>query len=269
MSLEAQAWAWRQVLPLKPKHVLVALGDQADERTGHVCYGRSDLDYLARKCSLARRSLSRIIGALILNEYLRRESGKGKGKSSQYWLRMGRPLAESPGEFQWTSDKGHELDAEDSAEIADPQDVEGWAKLAHPPGGEKEGADPGQIGPGGGPIRGPSRVLDNNLTISTRVRVTAFDPQAQALEIEAFTTKRAAEAAGAKSFVIEGTPAWNAWCAYRKKDGGIGSLPRANGIGKHAGKTGWYMPTLFPPGHQHDSAPKTPDEKFIAQNGGL
>lgn len=265
MSIRAQNWAWEQVLPIKPKHVLCALADQAHERTGHVCYGRTDLEYLARKCSLARRSLSRIIAALMRNKYVLRQSGKGKGAASEYWLCLDRAPSGGLADFKWTADRDSEIDPDGEDVDSEPQDVDGWANLAHPPEAPKQDSDDAQIGPGGGPIGGPARVLDNYHTISTRAQGTGFDPEAQSLEIQAYTQKRAAEAAGAKTFVIEGTPAWKAWCVYRKQKIGIGSLPTANGTGKYAGRTGWYMPTLFPP----DWKPPTEDQKFIAQNGGL
>lgn len=51
----------------------------------------------------------------------------------------------------------------------------------------------------------------------------------------------------ARVFVIEGTRAWNAWLAHRRRLGLLASAPVTVGHGEHAGKRGWYFDSLFPP----------------------
>jgi hypothetical protein len=100
VSVEASGWAFRQAIPAKAKMALMALADQADERSGAVCYGSTDMPYIARKASLSLRSLYRYVAALELNGYLRRETGRGRGHVNAFWLCLDRP---SGGEWLWTS----------------------------------------------------------------------------------------------------------------------------------------------------------------------
>jgi hypothetical protein len=44
-------------------------------------------------------------------------------------------------------------------------------------------------------------------------------------------------------FVIQGTPAWNAWLAHK----GVRSMP-TNTSAHAPGKSGWWFPSLWPPG---------------------
>lgn len=262
MSVAATAWAWRQRLPLKPKFVLVTLADQTDERTGRVCYGQTDLTFLAEKCAMPVRSLSRCIAALIRNGYMVRESGKDRGKASLYWLCLDRPIAAAAAEFLWTG----------TAADDEPQDVEGGsATMADP-----ESADEGE---GGRPNNGlPGRPIDGlarlyrrpkNVEAVAEQRTQAgFSRQAQDLERESFRLGQSAAKAGLGEFVIEGTRAWKAWSDYRHSQGLPRTIPTCWGVGEHSDRRGWFFPSLFPP--SSTGPPKSPEEEdldYFAEHG--
>ena len=75
-----------------------------------------------------------------------------------------------------------------------------------------------------------------------------------------------------KVFVAKGTRAWDAWIVHRRRVGEIPSLPVTQGHGEHIGKTGWYLPSLFPPSSQSTGPPssgidETAAAEFIKQTG--
>src|SRR4051812_42584961 len=121
MSLESMAWAFRQKVPPKPKMVLVALADQADERSGRVCDGKTDMKHIAAKASCGERTLYRYIAALVRNGYVRKQSGKDRGSGNDYWLSMDRPLSDDMTDWQWKGDE--------EAETDDTPDVEGGSAI--------------------------------------------------------------------------------------------------------------------------------------------
>lgn len=247
MSVEATGWAFRQKLPPKPKIVLLALADQTDERTGRVCYGRTDMKYLAEKCSIAERSLYRYLAALIRNGYAIRESGKERGHESQYWLCLDRATTKIE-EWQWS---GAPDDAGDDTETDDPQDVEGGsAKMADRTPVENPAGD-AQIGRPPLPIGGRPRVSGRHQDISARAsgeQESSFSRKTQDLERQAVAIHRKATTENAREFAIYGTRAWDAWVEYRRRTGVKPAVPpTCEGAGKFAGRRGWYFPSLFPP----------------------
>jgi len=245
MSLESSAWAFRQKVPPKPKIVLLALADQADERTGRICYGKTDMKHLAAKSSVGERSIYRYIGALVRNGYVKRQSGKEKGQSSEYWLLMDRETAKSMSEWQWkASDEEIEADADET------QDVDGgYAKMADPIDGENESADD-QIGRGGLPMVADQESAEDDLTSTSRAREqreSSFSRKAQDVEIESGVIKAAAAKANAKTFVYENSDAWKAWATYRRAHGLPGTLPTCTQFVNGKPKRGWWLPSLYPP----------------------
>lgn len=269
MSVEAVGWAFRQRVPPKPKVVLLALADQTDEVTGAVCYGKTDMKALASKASIGERSVYRYIAALIRNGYVLKASGKAEGRASEYWLCLDRVRAESMKDWSWKDGQADVSDDEES-EDADPQDVvEGSAILADPPEPETEASDV-QIGRGGLPHGGRHESSAKHLTSSTRARgekESSFSRQAQNLALEAISIQAAAKKENARYFVIEHTQAWRDWTAYRGR-----SMPTCAGVGEHAGKRGWYMPSLFPPPKASTDPPKPQsieddDSNFTTEHG--
>lgn len=267
MSVAAMAWAFRQKVPPGPKVVLLALADQADERTGRVCYGKTDMPHLADKCAIPLRTLARAIGALVRNSYVLRESGQGKRVSNKYWLCLARDPSERIEDWRWLGPSPNP-DPEEAEGVSDDSDSATVARSnsatvarLNGPGRDTGGM---RNSANGGTEKESIEVPKN---IYARARsATGFDPRAQAADIEQVALERTAEKANARYFVIEGTRAWEAWCRHRKATIGIGSMPSQAGTGEHVGKRGWFMPSLFPPSEQ-DSRPKTPEEEFIRQKG--
>lgn len=266
MSIAATNWAYRQKIPIKPKFVLAALADQTDERTGRVCYGKTDMAYLADKCSIPERSLYRYLGALIRNDYLIRESGKALGQASVYWLRLDRELAVSLSEWQWKSTEDLEED--------EPQDIAvGSAILAEGEVVENLPADPKMAeGVCHAMAVGVRHKVADQESTEERKNANArkcaknnfgFLRKEQDIEREDLAIKAAAQKAAAKFFVIEDSRAWRAWCDYRRAHGLPGSLPTCNGQGEHVNRRGWWMPSLFPPTTESSDSPKNFTDKDI------
>ena len=236
MSVAAQTWAWAQKVPIKPKFVLVTLADQTDERTGKVCYQRTDAAFLADKCGVPKRSLYRYLGALIRNGYVTRSSGQKKGHASEYWLCLDRLPSADMEEFLWSA-------ADEVDEPDEPQDVEGCAISADPQDDEKTR----DFGAPGVPCVAQQDSLEKP-KIPSRAREIVpktFDRSAQ--DLERGIRKERTPEESEKVFVIEGTRAWDEWCRHQRARGKPGTLPTCTGQGKHAGRRGWYMPSLFPP----------------------
>lgn len=241
MSVAAQKWAWEQNLPDRPKFVLVTLADQADSRTGHVCYQRTDATFFVEKTGISERSFYRCIAALARHGYLLRESGRGRGRDAQYWLCLNREptLLEA---WSW----GISGINEESEPISEePQDVDESATVADQ---ESEGLIC-QTEHGSPPSLAEQKILD-----SPKIPATAngkgksgFSSQAQALD-RAKTQQNESKVAG-KIFVIEGTRAWTAWCDHRRSQGKPVNFSY-RGEGEYAGKTGRHFETLFPPKSQ-------------------
>lgn len=255
MSVAAMAWAFRQTLPPKPKIVLLALADQTDETTGRVCYGKTDIKHIAQKCSVGERSLYRYLAALIRNGYALRESGASRGTESQFWLCLDRPVAK-PGDWQWSaSDDAGDGDeaATEPAPVADSSEG-GSANLAEGQNVENS-VIPDQNGRPPLPQDGRPRLSGRPGNIHTRTsarEASGFSRKQQAAEIEALSIKKKAASENVTVFVIQGTRAWAAWIEYRRRKGMVPSMPTCNGVGVHALKRGWWLPTLFPPDSRAD-----------------
>src|SRR5215831_21168445 len=92
MSIAAQKWAWDQNIPASAKFVLIALADQTDARDGAVRYQDTTADFFAYKCCLSVRAFWRHIADLESNGYLRRDSGRGRGGSTEFFLILNREV---------------------------------------------------------------------------------------------------------------------------------------------------------------------------------
>jgi Helix-turn-helix domain len=58
-----------------------------------------------------------------------------------------------------------------------------------------------------------------------------------------------ARTAGAPRFVYEGSEPWKAWVDYRERNGIPGALPTRQHMVNGRWRTGWDVPTLWPPGY--------------------
>lgn len=234
MSVAAQKWAWTQNLPLKPKFILVTMADQTDEQTGRVCYQETSVDFFCQKCSVTRTSFFRCISALIRNGYISRESGKGRGHNSKYWLKLDR---ETSPEEAWTWGADGEVE---------PQDIDKGAKTEPFSKDEKRCQGGDKKVPSVG-LHKDSVEVPKDQGAAREKPLNGFSRQAQDLDRARAVTDLAkpkppepGEMPG-WTFVIEGTRWWNETLvpAYRAMGKPINSTIR--GTGKYAGKTGIYV----------------------------
>lgn len=270
MSVAAMTWAFHQCLPAKPKLILLALSDQTDEVTGKVCYGRTDLDYLAVKTSIPRRTLTRYIGALVRNSYMRVESNKDRGQANHYWMCLDRSPAEDikDWKFKTAAEDGDEHDdADESSEMDETQDVEDggpkWPTLPAPETAESDVQNglPGRPpdGPGVGHMDGPQESTTYQRTSERACeekKANGFSKQAQDEDRDSVVAEKVNKTKIARYFVIEGTRAYEAWAAEMRRRTGLRSWNLtiwASFEGKQ--RCGWYFPSLFPPAKQDSTAP--------------
>jgi hypothetical protein len=244
MSVVAQKWAWEQNLPDRPKFVLVTLADQADSRTGHVCYQRTDAAFFVEKTGISERSFYRCIAALVRQGYLLRDSGRGR--DAEYWLCLNREPSELDA-WSWGLSGNHE---ESQAIAEETQDVDGSASVAD----QESAPEVCQIVHGSPPLLADQDSIDRPKipAAANGKEKSGFSSQAQALD-RVKTQQNESKVVG-KVFVIEGTRAWQAWCDHRRSQGKPVNFSY-RGEGEYAGKTGRHFESLFPPKSQGDSGP--------------
>lgn len=232
MSVAAQKWAWAQNLPLKPKFILVTLADQTDEQTGRVCYQESSVEFFTKKCAVTRTSFFRCISALIRNGYIARESGKGRGHNSKYWLKLDREVTADELWF-WGAD----------AE-AEPQDIDKGAKTEPLNDDDKRCQERDKKVPLVG-LHKESCKEPKYQGHTDEKPLNGFSRQAQDLE----RAKTVSDLAKPKledgempgwTFVIEGTRWWDLLVAHHRQIGRPLNS-RQPGSGKYRGKTGRYV----------------------------
>lgn len=269
MTVAAMSWAFRQLVPPKPKVILLALADQADELTGKVCYGPTSLDHISEKSSIPRRTLTRYLGALVRNNYMRRESNKDRGQASHYWLCLDRERALSLEEWSFVSEAGDDErdDTDETQDAADPQHIEGVGQNGPPPPEPKTEKSAVQNGPPGGPPNGPGvghmdgpHESTNYQRTKERARdekkANGFSKEAQEEDRACVVAERVNKSANASVFVIDGTRAYEAWAAEMRRRTGLRSWHLtvwANFEGKQ--RSGWYFPSLFPPSNKPQAPP--------------
>lgn len=83
-------------------------------------------------------------------------------------------------------------------------------------------------------------------------RPIGFSPEAQKAEIAAGTASAEAAKAAQRFFVIRHTPAWDAWCAYHKRD-----FPTTVAMIDGKSREGWWFPSLFPPKPENAPEPRS------------
>lgn len=259
MSIQAVGWVLDQdpeKLPGKAKLVLVAIANHADHTTGY-CWLK--LATIARESSMPERSLYRYIGALVRNGYLRKELRKGadgKQRATDYWILFNR---EGP-KWDWggkpESDEEAQDVAEPSATVADGESD---------PDDENPATETPVLADGP-PAIGGSR--DRDEPSKTKPKDSSYDagtsaPRAYRPPPEVPQGALATKASD-PVFVFEGTRAWEAWVAFKKRTTGhTWTLSRSTVIdGKH--RTGWWFPTLFPPSDKAESNATGPPDQSAA-----
>lgn len=250
MTVAAMGWAFKQDIPSIPKFVLVTLGDQADDETGRVCYGKTGIKHIARKAGMSPRALYRYIGALVLNGYIICESGAEKGQPNQYWLRLDRE--KQPDEkWRWTVADHPNNDDGDAAE--------GCADSAPPPGDdggdqEKEGVQ--HAAQGGVQLAADQESTEDQSTkASAELKKSGFSKKDQDLDRANLAKEREA-AKPAQYFVYEHSDAWKYWVPeMRRRTGHQGWYLTCDRVENGRTRRGWYFPSLFPPAHKPTAPP--------------
>lgn len=82
--------------------------------------------------------------------------------------------------------------------------------------------------------------------------------------IEADRIARAAAKARVSIFVFEGSDAWQAWIAHRKRTTGIASMPKTWATIDGKRRLGWWCPSLYPPRDAPSPGERSPEA--MAQN---
>lgn len=252
MTVAAMSWVFKQNLPPPSKLLLLSLADQADDETGRVCYGRTDIDHIGRKASLPRRSVFRHIGALILNGYMAKESGATKGAPNTYWLQLDR--AATPLEdWTWYEEPDREDNSEEGegATVAPPQSDGNAAADAstNPPVIENGGCHHGT--PGVPYVAHKESSVDQSTKDSqtknpSAVTESGFSKKNQQEERSKAVTERE-KAKPAQYFVIEGSDPWKYWIAEMRRRTGRAWHLTTDRVMDGRSRRGWYFPSLYPP----------------------
>ncbi len=247
MSIQTVGWALEQRLPPKPKLVLVSIANHANHVDGY-CWLR--LETISHEASIPVRSLFRYIGGLVRNGYLRKQLRKGedgKQRSTDYWILLNRP----PCEWDWGT-KAPSDDDDDTQDVVVPSATEsdGSAKLAD-----------GDFTTNTSILAdGPSAIVGsayNAEPTESKPSIEEESPPFDAAEPPRSYRPPPIAPMGAiigpkaeRIFVIEGTRAWKAQLAHRKRLTGMNSLSVTSAYINGKPRRGWYFTSLFPPGEQ-------------------
>lgn len=286
MSIQAVAWALDQDVPGRPKLVLVAVANHANHTDGY-CWLRADT--IGREASCSVRSVWRFVAALERNGYIRKAPSRGndgRQRANDYWLMFNR--ADAP----WDSgrnvdDWNDEQDEQEEngacgEDYIDPQvAAEPCASVAH------GGNPPDDSGGTRSPVDKPNLSLGPCATGVTHI--DSAEPSESKPKIDARASNgglvagppRAyrppppppakpqgsivADREAKQIFVWIGTPAWDAWVAYKLKTTGVRwTLTTRTAVDTGDRRTGWWFPSLFPP----DEPKPTPtlsaaDQQFL------
>lgn len=273
MSIQAVAWALEQELPARPKLVLVAIANHANHVDGY-CWLKAET--IAREAACTPRSVYNFVGALIRNGFIRkaiRKGDDGKQRANDYWIEFERE------EKPWEHGAHVEPDAavdeppESEASEAVPQDV----VEPDEPRACGETPEPSERHDTRRPVEMSSGSPGPHASTFTRKRIaepSESNPKASSAGARVRSAAPRAyrppppQPMGADTehkskpvFVYLGTPAYEAWAKVKAKESGLSKwqlYTRSCIDGQW--HTGWYFPTLFPPGQQGGQSNKDPPE---------
>jgi len=268
VSIQAVAWALEQDLPARPKLVLVSIANHADHTNGY-CWLKAET--IAAEAACTVRSVYRFVGGLRRNGYLRRAPRKGadgKQRANDYWLLFDR--AEAPWDWGASTEDDDINAVDESAEdAAEPQDVDephdtvSLGETASPgdTGVTRQGSDVHAVSRGPGDS-GVSRYM--NQPSKTNPKETEDSaPRARSAFVPRNYKPPPPEPQGSTSdtdkrvFVYEGTRAWDAWVAERKRTRGVAWTLTTTRVVDGKSKRGWWFPSLFPPDARPGTGPPT------------
>lgn len=265
MSAQAMGWALDQDLPARPKLVLVAVANHADHTDGY-CWLKADT--IAAESSHSVRSVYRTLAALERNGFLRRKKRKGadgKQRANDYWILFNRIEAK----FEWRKgvpddemEDEHDAEAHGSDDAA-PQDVEGeisTPEQATSPGpsdvaghrnaASEQAASCGPTAMGVSPkdSEEPSKTNPENPGLRKSAPRRYRPPPPDPPQPMGSTTLNGS---GELIFVYENSRAYKAWAIRKANENRVHRwhLTTNKVVDGHL-RTGWYFPTLFPPGEQ-------------------
>jgi hypothetical protein len=280
VSIQAVAWALEQDLPARPKLVLVSIANHANHVDGY-CWLKAET--IARESACSPRAVFNYVGALIRNGYIRksvRRGGDGKQRANDYWILFARPAD------KWSTeivDEAAENAGEASAVVSDdtpsrpedeipdggepPQDVvdrmhavQSAETVENPPDNpvEKHAGAFGPHAPACSPhMEEPSKTKPSSTSGDSErafgLAPRAYQPPPMGKPIGPTDKAQARPTV----FVYEGTPAWDAWVAQKKRERRAPWNLTTTATIDGKTRRGWYFPSLFPP-----AAPQPPaDEK--------
>jgi hypothetical protein len=254
MSIQAVAWALDQDLPGKAKLILVSIANHADHTNGY-CWLRTET--IAKEASTPERSVYRYLGALVRNGYLRKEQRKGKDgkqRANDYWIMFQREKVD----WDWGAHASDDADGdaqdavEPTATVAVGEPVENTVPTE--PETHDLAVGPSAIG-GSRDMDEPSKTKPSReSSLDTGGPPRGYVPPPMGKPVKA----PASDEPPKQFFVFEGTRAWDAWVAHKRRERGAPWSLTTTAVIEGKLRRGWYFPSLFPPSQ---AKPQQPTEK--------
>lgn len=274
MSIQAVAWALEEEeIPARPKLVLVAIANHANHVDGY-CWLKAET--IAREAACTPRSVYRFIGGLVRNGYLRKAPRKGedgKQRANDYWILFNRER--KPWDWGASGEDGGaiedgETESPEAQDVVEPTDTvsHGESTDPHDSGDSRQEPDMHAVsaGPDDGRVSRIESAEPSKIKPEKDAGARAFDPRVPRAYRPPPPQPMGALSEKAKDpvFVFEGSRAWEAWVAFKKRTTGhTWTLSRSTVIdGKH--RTGWWFPTLFPPSDKAESNATGPPDQSAA-----
>lgn len=275
MSIQAVAWALEQDMPARPKLVLVSIANHADHRTGY-CWLKAET--IGDEAACSPRAVFNFVGDLIRNGYIRKATRKaedGKQRANDYWIVFDRAAGE------WISDRTQSGEAEDdsaSGDSAETMDGDATSSDPHAPGAcgqstAEPAAEPANMSPGAVGPHAPAcsrKSLDepskNNPSKKEKDGASQFASAPRKYHAPPLAAQGALHPDASKPiFVYQGTPAWDAWMAFKQATTGYRPTLTKTVVFDGEKRTGWWFPTLFPPRRETGQESGEDDDPDLAK----